>query len=240
MQHISNKHGIKIQHIEGILTSITTILENLSTSTSVLQTTMESILPYVQNRDDSINILNTANNSPRAITTANPVLTAKVPDKMCYFNGFDNFEPQTSDDHYVYDFELGPKNRKNKKITQNYVGFFIKEFDIQFEETQTNEKWNEATITKIAEAYFKPLKKERKTTPAMKLQNDYAHDAISDKSYNRLAALNKIFEEQLSYSKSEVEKLFSFEATSPEVSNDEETVSSSNDQNHRSESRKKL
>ncbi|KAF0376999.1 hypothetical protein F8M41_012675 [Gigaspora margarita] len=69
---------IKIQHIEGTLTSITTILENLSTSTSVLQTTME----------------------------------------------------------------------------------------------KTNEKWNEATITEIAEAYFKTLKKERKTTPAMKLQND--------------------------------------------------------------------
>ncbi|CAG8814163.1 6537_t:CDS:2, partial [Racocetra persica] len=102
----------------------------------------------------------------------NPILTAKIHDKMRYFNGFDDFEPQISNNHYVYDFDLGPKNQKNKKITQNYVDLFIKEFNVQFEETQTNEKWNEATITEIAEAYFKTLKKERNTTPAMKLLND--------------------------------------------------------------------
>ncbi|CAG8532254.1 24809_t:CDS:2, partial [Gigaspora rosea] len=50
------------------------------------------------------------------------------------------------------------------------------------------------------------------------------------KSSNRLTTLNK----------SEVEKLFSFEATSPEVSDVEEMVSPSNDQDHRSESRKTL
>ncbi|CAG8832800.1 15821_t:CDS:2, partial [Racocetra persica] len=62
------------------------------------------------------------------------------------------------------------------------------------------------------------------------------------KSSNRLAALNKIPEEQLSHPKGEVEKLFSFEVTSPEVSDVEEMVSSSNDKGHISEfeSRKKL
>ncbi|CAG8594480.1 17140_t:CDS:2, partial [Racocetra persica] len=107
----------------------------------------------------------------------------------------------------------------------------------------TNEKWNEATITEIAEAYFKTLKKELNTTPAMKLLNDQCsrHRKRRDtKSSNRLAALNKIPEEQLSYPKSEVEKLFSFEATSPEVSDVEEMVRSPNNQDHRSESRKKL
>ncbi|CAG8847647.1 999_t:CDS:1, partial [Racocetra persica] len=65
VQRISNEHEIKIQRIEETLTSTTTILENLSTSSSVLQTTIDSILPYIQNRDDNINnILNTTNNSP--------------------------------------------------------------------------------------------------------------------------------------------------------------------------------
>ncbi|CAG8848799.1 35489_t:CDS:2, partial [Racocetra persica] len=123
------------------------------------------------NREDTTNISNITNNSPRTLTTANPILTAKIHDKMCYFNGFDDSEPPLNN-NYIYDLELGPKNQKNKRITQNYVNLFIKEFDIQFEETQTNEKWNEPTITEIAEAYFKTLKKERNTTPAVKLLND--------------------------------------------------------------------
>ncbi|CAG8706113.1 4823_t:CDS:2, partial [Dentiscutata heterogama] len=147
MQCISNEHGIKIQRIEETLTSTTTILENLSTPSSVLQTTMDSILPYIQNWDNNINnILNTTNNSSCAIATANPILTAKIHDKMRYFNRFDDFEPQISNNHY--------------------------------------------------------------------------------KSSNRLAALNKIPEEQLSHPKDEVEKLFSFEVTSPEVSDVEEMLNS--------------
>ncbi|CAG8842020.1 8782_t:CDS:1, partial [Racocetra persica] len=39
MQRLTNEHGIKIQRIEDILITTTTILENFSTSTSVLQTT---------------------------------------------------------------------------------------------------------------------------------------------------------------------------------------------------------
>ncbi|CAG8760306.1 9587_t:CDS:1, partial [Dentiscutata heterogama] len=41
IQRISNKHGIKIQCIEKTLIFTTTILEYLSTSSSVLQTTMD-------------------------------------------------------------------------------------------------------------------------------------------------------------------------------------------------------
>ncbi|CAG8568767.1 29328_t:CDS:2, partial [Racocetra persica] len=233
IQRISNEHGIKIQRIEDTLMTATTVLENLSTTNSVLQTNMNSLLPYIQNRRDTIiNISNTTNHSPRAITTANPILTAKIHDKMRYFNGFDDFEPPLLNNNYVYDFELGPKNRKNKRITQNYVELFIKEFDVQFEETQTNEKWNENTITEITEAYFKTLKKERNTTLAAKLLND-----------QRAPALNKIPENQLNHPKSEIKKLFSFEATSPEVSDAEEMPIAIpfGEQDHISElSRKKL
>ncbi|CAG8570595.1 12994_t:CDS:10 [Ambispora leptoticha] len=243
IQRINNEHGIKIQRIEDTLITTTTILENLSTSTLALQTTMNSLLPSMQNHN-SINISNATINSPHAITTANPILTAKLHDKMRYFNGFDDFEPPIFNNNYIYNFEFGPKNRKNKRITQNYVDLFIKEFDVQFEETQTNETWNEATIIEIAEAYFKTLKKERNTTPAAKILNDQRsrrRRRRETKSSNRLAALNKIPEDQLLYSKSEVEKLLSFEAMSPEVSDDEEMVSSSNEQDNVSElSRKKL
>ncbi|CAG8719998.1 14572_t:CDS:2, partial [Dentiscutata heterogama] len=89
----------------------------------------------------------------------------------------------------------------------------------------TNKKWNEVMITKIAKAYFKTLKKEQNTTPAMKLLNDQhsrCRKQCDTKSSNHLAALNKISEEQLSHPKGEVKKLFSFEMTSPEVSDIEE------------------
>ncbi|CAG8579029.1 10214_t:CDS:2, partial [Cetraspora pellucida] len=212
MQRINNEHGIKIQRIEDTLMTTTTMLENFSTSTSAVQTTVNNILSHIQNRNNNINILNTINNSPRAISTANPILTAKIHDKMRYFNGFEDLEDsesQTLNKKYVYDFELGPKNRKNKRITQNYVELFIKEFDTQ------NKR----------EAYFKTLKKEQNTTPAAKLLNDQRsrHRKRCDtKSSSRLAVLNKIPENQLNHPKSEVKKLFSFEATSPEVSDNEE------------------
>ncbi|CAG8729008.1 26974_t:CDS:2, partial [Racocetra persica] len=87
----------------------------------------------------------------------------------------------------------------------------------------TNEKWNETTITEICEAYFKTLKKERNTTPAAKKLND---------QHSRQPALNKIPENNLNYPKIEVERLFSFEATSPEVSDAEEIpISGSDDLN---------
>ncbi|CAG8850470.1 796_t:CDS:2, partial [Racocetra persica] len=83
----------------------------------------------------------------------------------------------------------------------------------------TNEKWNETTITEICEAYFKILKKERNTTLAAKKLNDQS-------------ALNKIPESNLNYPKIEVERLFSFEATSPEVSDAKEIpISGSDDLN---------
>ncbi|CAG8817499.1 32038_t:CDS:2, partial [Racocetra persica] len=166
MQRISTEHGIKIQRIEDTLMTATTILENLSTTTTVLQTNMNSLLPYIQNREDTTNISNITNNSPHTLTTRNPILTAKIHDKM-----------------------------------------------------QTNKKWNEPTITEIAEAYFKTLKKKRNTTPAVKLLNNQCarrRKQRERKSSNRLAALNKIPENQLNHPKSEIEKLFSFEATSPE------------------------
>ncbi|RIB03194.1 hypothetical protein C2G38_2149636 [Gigaspora rosea] len=131
--------------------------------------------------------------------------------------------------------------RNQLETTKNSIDSLKCRFDI-FEQNQnefttlmqqTNEKWNEATITEIAEAYFKTLKKERNTTPAMKLLNDQClqrHKRYDTKSSDRLAALNK----------SQVKKLFSFEATSPEVSDVEEMVSPLNDQDHRSESRKTL
>ncbi|CAG8475855.1 5215_t:CDS:2 [Cetraspora pellucida] len=168
MQWINNEHRIKIQCIEDTLITTTTMLENFSTSTSAVQTTVNNILSHIQNRNNNINILNTINNSPHVISTANPILTAKIHDKMCYFNGFEDLEDsesQTLNKKYIYDFELGTKNQKNKRITQNYVELFIKEFDTQFEET---------------------------------------------------SVLNKIPENQLNHPKSEVEKLFSFEAMSPE------------------------
>ncbi|KAF0451915.1 hypothetical protein F8M41_001978 [Gigaspora margarita] len=40
IQHVNNEHRIKIQHIEDTLMTATTTLENLSTSTSALQDTM--------------------------------------------------------------------------------------------------------------------------------------------------------------------------------------------------------
>ncbi|CAG8584141.1 16739_t:CDS:2, partial [Racocetra persica] len=232
IQRINSEHGIKIQRLEDTLITATTTLENLSTSTSALQDTTNNILSHIQSYDNNISsITNTTINSPRAITVANPVLTAKVHDKMRYFNGFDD-ESQSQDRNYIYDFELGPKNRKNKRITRNYVDLFIKEFDVQFENTQTNEKWNETTITEICEAYFKTLKKERNTTPAAKMLNDQRsrrRKRRDTKSLNRLAALNKIPESNLNYPKIEVEKLFSFEVTSPEVSDAEEIPISGSD-----------
>ncbi|CAG8482900.1 6940_t:CDS:2 [Dentiscutata heterogama] len=177
IQHINSEHGIKIQRLEDTLITATTTLENLSTSTSALQDTMNNILSHIQSYDNNISsITNTTINSPRAIMVANPVLTANVHDKMRYFNGFDD-ESQSQD--------------------------------------QTNEKWNETTIIEICGAYFKTLKKE--------------------------PALNKIPESNLNYPKIEVEKLFSFEATSPEVSDAEEIpISGSNDLDISQSFRRKL
>ncbi|CAG8795957.1 10836_t:CDS:2, partial [Racocetra persica] len=159
------------------------------------------------NHNNNNNVLNTIHNSPRAITTANPILTSKIHDKMHFFNGFEDLEDsesQTINHRYVYDFDL-----------------------------ETNEKWNETTITEIAEAYFKTLKKERNTSPAAKLLNDQR---------SRRPALSKIPENQLNYPKNEVEKLFSFEATSPEISDIEESpIAIPYGEDHISESsRKKL
>ncbi|KAF0425110.1 transposase domain-containing protein [Gigaspora margarita] len=245
IQRVNNEHGIKIQRIEDTLMTATTTLENLSTSTSALQDTTNNILLHIQSHGNNISsITNATINSPHTITVANPVLTAKVHDKMRYFNGFDDLESQSQDHSYIYDFEHGPKNRKNKKITRNYVDLFIKEFDVQFENTQTNEKWNETTITEICEAYFKTLKKERNTTPAAKMLNDQRsrrRKRRDAKSLNRLAALNKIPENNLNYPKIEVERLFSFEATSPEVSDAEETpISGSDNLDISQSSRKKI
>ncbi|CAG8759553.1 36450_t:CDS:10, partial [Gigaspora margarita] len=140
LEHINNKHGIKIQRIEDTLITATTTLENLSTSTSALQDTTNNILLHIQSHGNNISsITNATINSPRTITVANPVLTAKVYDKMRYFNRFDDLESQSQDRSYIYDFEH-----------------------------ETNEKWNETTITKICEAYFKTLKKECNTTLAAK------------------------------------------------------------------------
>ncbi|CAG8703208.1 2698_t:CDS:10, partial [Gigaspora margarita] len=144
IQHVNNKHGIKIQRIEDTLMTATTTLENLSTSTSALQDTMNNILLHIQSHGNNVSsITNTTINSPCAIMVANPVLTAKVHNKMHYFNGFDDLESQSQDHSYIYDFEH-----------------------------ETNEKWNETTITEIREAYFKTLKKEYNTTPAAKMLND--------------------------------------------------------------------
>ncbi|CAG8761410.1 21817_t:CDS:2 [Cetraspora pellucida] len=68
-------------------------------------------------------------------------------------------------------------------------------------------------ITKIAEAYFKILKKEQNTTPAAKTLNDQS-------------ALNKIPKNQLNHPKIKIKKLFSFEATFLKVSNSEEIAMS--------------
>ncbi|CAG8823056.1 13668_t:CDS:2, partial [Racocetra persica] len=107
IQCISSKHGIKIQCFEDILMTTTTTLENLLTSTSALQDTMNNMLFHI-------------------------VMTIIF--QMHYVNGFD-LESQFQDRNYIYDFELGSKNQKNKRITHNYVNLFIKEFDIQFENT---------------------------------------------------------------------------------------------------------
>ncbi|CAG8535457.1 13691_t:CDS:2 [Cetraspora pellucida] len=131
IQCLTNKHGIKIQRIKDTLIT-TTVLENFSASTSVLQTTVNSILSYIQNHNDNNNVLNTTHNSLCAVTTANPILTSKIHNKMQFFNGFEDLEDSESqilNHRYIYDFDLGPKNRKNKRITQNYINLFIREFD---------------------------------------------------------------------------------------------------------------
>lgn len=55
----------------------TTILENLSTTTIILQTNMNSLLFYIQNYKDTTNISNLTNNSSYTFATANPIFTAK-------------------------------------------------------------------------------------------------------------------------------------------------------------------
>ncbi|KAF0522454.1 hypothetical protein F8M41_015557 [Gigaspora margarita] len=65
-----------------------------------------------------------------------------------------------------------------------------------------------------------------------------AHDG---KSLNQLAALNKIPKNNLNYPKIEVERLFSFEATSSEMSDAEETpISGSDNLDISQSSRKKI
>ncbi|CAG8786981.1 13180_t:CDS:2 [Dentiscutata erythropus] len=199
IQRISNEHGIKIQHIEDTLMSTTTMLENFSTSTSAVQTTMR------------------------------------------YFNGFEDLEDSNLK-HLILNMymtlNLALRIEKTKKLLKIILDFLLKNLI-----PKTNEKWNEATITEIAEAYFKTLKKERNTTPAAKLLNDQCarrHKRHDTKSSSRLAILNKIPEDQLNYPKGEIEKLFSFEATSPEVSDIEE-ASTLDEQGHVPEAlRKKL
>jgi len=146
IQHTQNEIQTKVQRLNEELDNIQGTLLRIETALLLLQTANETIVTTVERSNIGLHSTfysqppNTSVSEPISNTnhSIHPTLTAKIHAKMAHHIEL-NYQilhgdlpiDYPHDDKFVYDLTSGPKSRRNKTITSNYINFFIEDYKIQ-------------------------------------------------------------------------------------------------------------